>query len=48
MVTIIIDGKQQKCKELIVEDWNNQCHKGFVYIFTDIPGKADKLMKIQK
>ena len=48
MVTVTIDGKQQKGKVIIVDDWNNQSHKGFIYIFTDEPGKADEIIKARK
>jgi len=48
MVKITIDGKQQRGKEVIVEDWNSQCHKGFVYVFTDEPGKADKIVQTEQ
>jgi len=42
MVKIIIDGKQLKGKEVIVTDWNNQCHEGFTYAFADEYNKADE------
>ena len=48
MVKVIIDGKQQVCKEVIVTDYNSQAHKNFTYVFADEYDKADELLQKQK
>ena len=45
MVTIIVDGKQTRGKEVIVKEWNSQAHKNLIYTFADEYDGADKMIK---